>query len=260
MRIENKLLFIFLILVIGCDTPVYTDNNHPNITEQFSELNNIKIASWNLQIFGDKKAANDTLMNRYVDIINDYDIIFIQEIRDEDSSAFYKLCYLLPEYNCEISSRAGSTSVKESYGLFYKRIELVSLIDYNPDDRWERPPLRADFNISNRIISIYNIHIDPDKVTNEVTYLESLSDNNEDIFLGDFNLDCSYFDESKLDYIFSNEFWNKLITDNQDTTVSSNDCTYDRIFATKDISVKNSGIREDITKDMSDHYLIWFEI
>jgi hypothetical protein len=69
-----------------------------------------KIASWNLQVFGESKASRPNLMARYASEIGEYDIIFVQEIRDSSGTAFPKLCSLLPGYDCKISSRAGQRS------------------------------------------------------------------------------------------------------------------------------------------------------
>ncbi len=52
------------------------------------------IANWNLQIFGDAKAH---LVPVYASIIDDYNITFVQEIRDADLSAFIQLCAALPD-------------------------------------------------------------------------------------------------------------------------------------------------------------------
>jgi len=90
------------------------------------------IGNWNLEIFGDKKASDPSLMNEYSDVINHYDIIFLQEIRDQDASSFIKLCGMLPDYECNISSRAGRSSSKEQYGIVYlKKFTLNRIIDYN---------------------------------------------------------------------------------------------------------------------------------
>ncbi len=223
----------------------------------------IKIGNWNLQIFGNTKASNDDLMNTYSSIIDNYDIIFIQEIRNIDQTAFPKLCDLLPDYDCRASSRAGRSSSKEQYGVIYKKdIEIQSWNDFNPDsqDRWERPPLEVTFDIDGYELIVYNIHIKPSDVENEINYLEEVvEDNRNVIVLGDLNLDCSYDDGMNGDF----EDWNYLIEDDEDTTVSSSDCAYDRIILNDDVYEKyeDDGIyTSGISEDVSDHYLVWVEI
>ena len=81
----------------------------------------LRIANWNLQIFGKEKASNNELLNFYADKISRNDIIFIQEIRDISGTAFPKLCSALIEYSCINSSRAGRSSSKEQVGIIYKK-------------------------------------------------------------------------------------------------------------------------------------------
>jgi len=222
----------------------------------------VKIANWNLQTFGQTKASNTELMHLYVDKIDNYDIIFIQEIRDVSETAFPKLCALLQNYTCKLSSRAGTTNYKEQYGIIYKEdIILTDFKDYNPNDWWERPPIKTTFNINKYQLTIYNIHTKPDNVQQELYYLEQIvSDKNNVLILGDLNADCSYYNNDK-ETEFDN--WNWLIKDNEDTTVSATDCAYDRIILNNDAKkeLENYGIvKQDITKQVSDHYLVWVEL
>lgn len=222
----------------------------------------VKIANWNLQTFGQSKASNTELMNLYADKIDDYDIIFIQEIRDKPETAFPKLCSMLQNYTCKLSSRAGTTNYKEQYGIIYKNeISLTSLKDYNPNDWWERPPIKTTFNINGYELTTYNIHAKPDDVQQELFYLEQIVSNNGNVIvLGDLNADCSYYNNDK-----ETEFddWNWIIKDNQDTTTSSTNCAYDRIILNNNANqeFKNYGIdKKQITSSVSDHYLIWVEL
>lgn len=224
----------------------------------------LTIANWNLQIFGVTKAANESLMNKYADIISDYDIVFVQEIRDSSGTAFPKLCSLLNGYECTTSSRAGRSSSKEQYGVIYKDyITLDSLMDYNPDadDRWERPPIKATFTIGNYSLSVYNIHTKPSDVQMELRYLQNIvDDQGNEMVIGDLNADCNYYDA-----YYGTEFdsWNWIIKDDEDTTTKTTDCAYDRIILNDDAyqEQKSYGIRtKDIDSSLSDHYLVWDEL
>jgi endonuclease/exonuclease/phosphatase family metal-dependent hydrolase len=223
----------------------------------------IKVANWNLQIFGDNKESNIELMNFYVSKLKVYDIIFVQEIRDDDSSSFEALCFMMPNYSCKISSRAGRSSSKEQYGIIYKKgISLESFKDFNPDslNRWERPPIEVTFNIDGYNIKVYNIHTKPDDVANELSALEDVVINEGNAaILGDLNADCNYYTNNKQD--FSSWYW--LIKDNQDTTLSQTDCAYDRLIVNADLNneILSSGIdTSEITNNISDHYIVWMEI
>jgi endonuclease/exonuclease/phosphatase family metal-dependent hydrolase len=168
-------------------------------------------------------------------------------------------------YSCEVSSRAGRSTSTEQVGLLYKDdLELVDFIDYNPDDedRWERPPVEAVFNIDGYELKLFNIHIKPDSVNQELSDLEYLVSEEEGnvILLGDFNADCSYFDPENTD-IFSD--WEWVIPNGEDTTVAAGICAYDRIIANEDATkeVIDYGIdSEDIDTSASDHYIVWTTI
>jgi hypothetical protein len=118
--------------------------SNENVNENtLEDIERIKIANWNLQIFGQNKSKNKELMDFYVSVIDDYDIVFIQEIRDSSETSFLELCKRLPEYNSVVSSRAGRTTSKEQYGVLYKKnINVSEFEDYNPDeeDRWGKAP------------------------------------------------------------------------------------------------------------------------
>lgn len=284
----NALLVLILFLVVGVAIYVYlsgadykeilkniTQSNPQEILKNITGNTNltlvhssIKIASWNLEIFGDSKASNPTLMESYKKVIENYDIIFVQEIRDADASSFDSLCAMMVGYKCKISSRAGRSISKEQYGLIYKdNLKLIGFVDYNPDslDRWERPPFVAYFDGNLYNFSLYNIHVKPEDVKSELAALENdasiksaISQNNPLAILGDLNADCDYYNagsEPELDSLV----W--LINDNQDTTSGNSNCAYDRILVTNSLSKKviDSGIDKSTTTE-SDHYLIFFEI
>ena len=250
------------------------NNTNTTLPDELNKTS-LRIANWNLQIFGTSKASNETLLNAYANIIDDYDIIFVQEIRDASGLAFNKLCDLLEEYECTNSSRAGRSTSKEQYGLIYRTgLDFISLTDYNQigneSDNFERPPIAVVFEINGFVngqhvpenLTIWNIHTKPEDVPNEMTNLEKLIDNKSEVnseyimILGDMNYACNYKDRAK--GFFLNYHW--LITDDMDTTSATNNCSYDRILVNDNLykNVILSGIDSDkITSDMSDHYLIW---
>ncbi|GIU69392.1 MAG: hypothetical protein KatS3mg002_0628 [Candidatus Woesearchaeota archaeon] len=250
------LIVIFLSFFI---VSYYTFNNTPySLSETFT------VANWNLQIFGDKKANNSEILQYYANVIKNFDIVFLQEIRDKDGSAFQELCKKLDAYKCIVSSRAGRSSSKEQYGVVYLKDLNVSFFDYNPDifDRWERPPIKISvfFNKTNYTISFYNIHTKPSNVSIELFYLEKLIDNTADVnsenivVLGDLNADCYYYNASQKNAFLLGWYW--LIGDSDDTTSTKSDCAYDRIIMNNDSYMEyiSHGIEHTL---YSDHYLIW---
>jgi len=261
-----KNLAIIILLIFGAVDFYFRDSEYSitgNIVKNFDSENGIRIANWNLQIFGISKASDEELMEFYKERINDYDIIFIQEIRDESGTAFEKLCSLLKEYGCLISSRAGRTSSKEQYGvIFNDSIKINYFKDYNPDkqNRWERPPIEVNFNLNGFNLTVFNIHVKPDDVQKELDYLDDIAlDIGNVIILGDLNGDCNYYDnEAEKEF---NE-WNWIIKDNEDTTSGETNCAYDRIISNNELKPRiiRYGIEKEIKKEQSDHYLVWVEL
>lgn len=252
---SKKLIYFLLLLIISVFSYEAYDYYYQDT---------LKIANWNLEVFGTAKASDSNLMNIYESKIENYDIIFVQEIRDASNTAFPQLCAKLENYSCLESSRAGRSSSKEQYGIIYRKgINLTSFTDYNPDslNRWERPPIKVDFNINGYEFSVYNIHTKPDDVKNELMNLEKIVENKGNVFVvGDLNADCSYYNP-----VNEKEFddWKWLVPDSEDTTTSGSFCAYDRIIANNDANkefisygVDKTGINEDV----SDHYLVWAEI
>ena len=272
---KNYTIFLILILILsGCQIPKTIDNEQMYIrgmgsedvlpiVQDYDSNQTILIAGWNLQIFGEKKSNDEELMSYYVNKIDDYDIIIIQEIRNKSGEAFEKLCGMLPAYNCIVSTRAGTSSSKEQYGVIYKDVELIGTTDYNDENHFndfERPPFLVAFKRGEWEFHLITIHMKPDDVAREMANLEKLLSeiDGEIIIMGDLNGDCRYYNEEDESH-FDN--WTWIIPNDADTTVSQTDCAYDRIIhndAVNDNFVEY-GIMKSVVKEQSDHYLIWGE-
>jgi len=220
----------------------------------------IEIASWNLDNFGDRKADNDSLMDAYSDVIGRYDIIFVQGIKDEDGSAFDDLCLELGDYECMNSSRTDSG---DQYGLFYgDGIEVVNWKDFNIDgeDRWGRPPVEVTFMIDDYELVVYVVDIVSDRAETEIDYLEDVVRTGGNVIvLGSMYAGCGLYDLDNKDF----NDWDWKIGDGEDTTVDGGDCAYDRIIVNDDLDEEydDSGVdKKGIGAEVSDHYLVWVEI
>ncbi len=264
---KKSLLTILILIVIGIGLYYVSSNYDFDTTGNIVSIDNanekgIKIANWNLEIYGVTKASKEDLLNSYASKIDDYDIVFVQEIRDISDTAFDKLCAKLENYSCETSSRAGRTSSKEQYGIITKKgIKANYMIDYNPDqlDRWERPPIEVSFDMGSYNLTVFNIHIKPEDVKNELDHLDDVVKNEGyKMIIGDFNADCTYYLRNGQE--FSDFTW--VVKDNEDTTVTNTDCAYDRIILTDKAETKllRYGIDKNVTKEQSDHYLVWAEM
>ena len=222
---------------------------------------NISIACWNLQIFGPSKASNETLLDYYAEKLDDYDIFIVQEIRDASGTAIETFAEGFPEYQYIISNRAGQSSSKEQYAVFYNnRSTLVDSYDYQAEyqEDMQRPPLKIIFNSNNWTFTLYTIHTQPDNVTGELSLLETIVGNpaGDVIILGDLNADGNYYDEYNIIHFTD---WNWAITNDIDTTVATSDNTYDRIIF-NDATGNNFlsvGVMDDVDKEQSDHYLVY---
>ena len=142
---------------------------------------------------------------------------------------------------------------------------------------FERPPYIAFVELKNGEvvddnILLFGIHARPKKVYYELNMLDDVIEETVEEYvtknvlaLGDFNADCSYLSDSaynSLDLIQKGYNW--PIGKNEDTTVSSTDCAYDR-FAFKgntlNLDENRTGIlRSNIDSSISDHYLIYTTI
>jgi endonuclease/exonuclease/phosphatase family metal-dependent hydrolase len=170
--------------------------------------------------------------------------------------------------SCINSSRAGRSSSKEQYGVMYKdSIQITNLRDFAENESYyevfERPPLRFTATRNNISYTFYTIHIKPDDAQNEISWLDYLINDLEPEFqniiaLGDFNADCSYYDETTPDF----KGWTRVITNSDDTTQGQKDCAYDRVLMRDPSILSNKyGIyTQNLTKKHSDHYPLWFEI
>ena len=218
------------------------------------------IASWNLQTFGPTKASNETLLGYYADKLDTYDLFTIGEIRDESGMAIKALAERLPAYHYIMSERAGQSSSKEQYAIFYdNRAVLVNFTDWTQQEQndFERPPLEATFWVDNWTFTVYVIHAKPSNVPQELTNLEQLvgAPNSDTIILGDLNADGDYYFNGVIHNFLG---WHWLVNSDMDTTVAASSNAYDRIIinnATENnfISV---GIMSDVHSSQSDHYLV----
>lgn len=235
----------------------------------------IMIGAFNVQIFGKSKAGNEPVMEALEDIIEDYDLLAFQEIRDKSGEAFTQLMQEnLPNHDYVISDRLGRTTSKEEYAFIYKsdRITLRRSKVYPDNNDWyERPPFSAEFLIGGYPWVFVVVHTKPTDSQEEIRHLEDVVewandyyDNNDIIIMGDLNSDNPYYSEG----LYLNDYeW--LITDDMDTNVGSGDKTYDRIITVLDYgerfydcgvdTYQDDGdelINVELRKAVSDHYSV----
>jgi endonuclease/exonuclease/phosphatase family metal-dependent hydrolase len=179
----------------------------------------VRLASFNIQAFGDAKAAKPYVMATLAAIIHNFHLVAIQEIRTQDD---YFLDNFLRNYvnkngrvfDRVVGPRLGRSSSTEQYAFLYDTaaIELNRYSIYtvnDPDDLLHREPLVAMFRVRGPppqqafTFVLVNIHTDPHEADTEVDTLAQVfqavrrSSNGEDdiILLGDLNVDEKHLGE-----------------------------------------------------------------
>lgn len=275
-------LIAFFVLLAGCCTTGKKVDEEKN-----QQARCIRIASFNIQVFGQSKINNPEIMNILAKVIRRYDLVAIQEVRSTEQNVIPALLGYVNDkgakYDYVISERLGRTNSKEQYTIVYntKTVGLISDSTYvvdDSDDVFEREPFVAYFRSGNFDFKIVDIHIKPEDVETELTHLAVVIDSiyngsseKDIIVLGDMNADGSYFNEEDMETIVP--AWIQLIGNKQDTTVAVSDNTYDRMMTMEDTAgyeyngtsgvfrwdteygVTDSGF----VKKVSDHYPVYAE-
>lgn len=109
---------------------VTADSDHYPV---YIEKSDLKIGAFNLKQFGDTKASSQDSLQGFATIICDYDIILLQEIRDQDGSSVDLLDSKVidtcgDKFQYSLSTSLGSTVYKEKY-LYYFNTSKVTLVD-----------------------------------------------------------------------------------------------------------------------------------
>jgi len=230
----------------------------PAITATTSD-STIKVAAFNLQVFGTTKADKPEVMGVLSRIIRNYDVIAVQEIRDATQTALPKLRDAVnsmgsSQYDYVVSERLGRTTSKEQYAYLYniQTIQLIGSPYTYPDssDIFHREPYVAEFKAKNGNFDfvMVTIHTDPDTATQEINDLPVVVDDakkkfqgeGDFIVVGDLNADCSYFNENSQTPLRSSDYY-WIIDNSVDTTTKSTDCTYDRIIMTNPAKADYTG-------------------
>lgn len=284
---KNIAIGIAAVLIIVLSGYTYEEGYFPN---QFypGEKEEITAGAFNIQVFGTTKASKEDVMEILSDIICRYDIIAVQEIRDSSGTAIQALIGKVkeknPSYEYVIGERLGRTSSKEQYAYIYNtgKVELVGTPVTYPEeagtDPFHREPYIASFRSTEGdfIATFATIHTDPDEAEAEIAALTGVAEYCRDllpedemvVLMGDFNADCSYFDEDGSSPLRAGEYtW--LIGNELDTTTKSTVCTYDRIVVSGDYQEYYTGesgvlrfdelydIDQDLTEEVSDHYPVF---
>ncbi|EFC46274.1 predicted protein [Naegleria gruberi] len=221
--------------------------------------NEVKIASFNIQIFGSSKMEKKNVLAVILKILSRYDLVLIQEVRDSSDTAFANLVKELSNYNknvkygSAISERLGRSNSKEQYGFIYNtdKVKMIKTVQFKDTKGWfERPPFAFVFELNaaklkGQQFAILGCHIKPGDVVNELNHLVEVYDSFKSepfykniILTGDFNADCSYLSDTEMKKLkLSTDARFKWLID-MDSTVADSECSYDRYIVPVELSAK----------------------
>ncbi|KAL8595240.1 hypothetical protein ACOMHN_043392 [Nucella lapillus] len=235
-------LFLLLALQAECGNSAVVE----------SRSTHLRIGAFNIQIFGRKKMSNANVAEQIKKIVELYDVLFLQEIRDNSMESVRQLRDMLPcDYQCIISKPLGRSNQAEQYAYFYRNSTvrpLGAFVYDDPRDVFEREPFVFKFTSTtsdnDNAVSLIGLHSKPRGAIQEIGHLgdviartlERMGYDSEPVVLGDLNADCNYANlEARQNaddpLTMNNHTYVWLIEDGADTTTTTNtQCAYDRII------------------------------
>jgi len=252
----------------------------------------IRIASFNIQVFGKAKLAKPEVMEILAETIRRFDLVAIQEIRDRADDILPRFIDLINStgrrYSHVIGPRLGRTDSKEQYAFIFDTQTLE--IDRNsvytvgdPDDLIHRDPFVASFRARGAppdqafTFTLIDVHTDPDEVNthhagNEIDALAQVyravqnDGRGEDdiILLGDLNADERHFGLLKslpnITWVISG------VTTNTKGTHTYDNILFDRAATTEFTGragvfdlIRQFNLSQDQALQVSDHFPVWAE-
>ena len=187
-------------------------NSVPTEAPALARGESIRIATFNIQVFGESKLRKPHVMEYLANIARRFDVVAIQEIRAKSADIIPTYVDLINRsgrhYDYVIGERLGRSNSKEQYAFIFDlqtievdRNELYTVHD--PDDALHREPFVAWFRVRGPppqeafTFILVNIHTDPDETRQELDVLDDVyhvvrdDGRGEDdvIILGDLNVD-----------------------------------------------------------------------
>jgi len=247
----------------------------------------IRIASFNIQVFGESKLAKPDVMRVLAEVVRRFDVVAIQEIRATTQDVMPRFLQMInaegATYDFVIGPRLGRTSSKEQYAFVYNKasVELVPGSVYtvdDPDDRLHREPLVAGFSVRGPppaqafTFTLIDIHTDPDEVHKELDALDDVyravrdDGRREDdvILLGDLNTDDAHLGElGQMPYLMAaitktpsntrgTKLYDNLLFDRRATTEFTGRSGVLNVMHEYGLSMHDA-------LEVSDHFPVWAE-
>jgi len=236
-------VFIPVVFVLGAFD---CNGNGPDPIPIPTAGDSIKVAAFNIQVFGQTKAGKPDVMSTLAQIAQEFDVMVVQEVRDASEQVADQFLARInqdadPDYAMYEGPREGRTSSKEQYIVYYlpSRVQFVSASLYQEtNDEFEREPVIVTMKAGEFDFTLVVCHIKPDDANAELGYMATVAasvlaanPNEQDIILlGDFNADGSYWDEDKTNHALKDTTYHWIIGNEWNTTVAASQNTYDRII------------------------------
>ncbi|MCS7046936.1 MAG: endonuclease/exonuclease/phosphatase family protein, partial [Gemmataceae bacterium] len=247
----------------------------------------IKIASFNIQVFGTSKLKKPEVMDVLCQVVRRFDVVAIQEVRSTDDTVLPKFVQMINagggSYDFVVGPRLGRTNSKEQYAFVFNTQRLAvdrSSVYTVPDPRdlLHREPLVARFVVQGPpaqqafSFTLVNIHTDPDETRTELDALADVftsvqnngSGEDDVILLGDLNVDERHLGRlgqlPGITWAITGVPTNTRKTKQYDNIVfhKSRTAEYTGRFGVVDL-MADYGLSEAQALQVSDHLPIWAE-
>ncbi|MBU4342194.1 MAG: hypothetical protein L6243_06050 [Candidatus Altiarchaeales archaeon] len=253
-------IVMLLLLVSGCttgppetsttttststtsSTSTTTTTTSTTTTTTIKTFDTISIATWNLEGFKWSSYLIPTTKTSILTELRKYDILAAQGIPDGFEKYASLLMNDLPEY---------SYVTEDEYAFLY--LDDITLLSHHTPNASSIRPFIAAFLIQNYTLDIAQLHTNPEKTENEINALLEVRTSNNQIWLGDLNADCYFYDRPR----YSKFSW--LIPDREDTLTNDSHCAYDRIIATYPVANRVLGYNISNTT-LTDHYPVSIQL
>ncbi|XP_068593135.1 deoxyribonuclease-1-like [Cebidichthys violaceus] len=214
------------------------------------------LGAFNIQTFGNQKSSNPALMNIISTIVCRYDIVLIQEVRDNDQTVTNRLRTAVNgvcgqhRYDYTASNPLGPNVHKEKYAFFYRtttvavvRSAIYNDVPYGFYGRFSRPPFIVEFTSEQAVVRNFVLipqHTSPTAAVQQIdalydvaTYVINQWNTNNIVLLGDFNAGGTYVTPPRWQQIrlFTDPQFHWLINNAAATSVRTG-LPYDRIVVT----------------------------
>jgi len=252
----RRLLALYVVVALlaaaSCDRAARPAGTDVPATPAAPE--SIGVASYNAAVLGAAKASRPGTMGALAAIVARFDLMALQEVGSNDSSASDESCdrvlAALVERAAEVSGGAPFAYLRGGqYAFVYRtdRLEAQALPAIASAGRFAYPPLSARFRAKGLPLDFVMItaHTRPSLAASEVPaladamYEAAIAYGEPDVIcVGDFNADGAYYDEGEASVLaaFPAGRFATVVPNDADTTVASGSLAYDRIELTSSMA------------------------